>query len=403
MRIATLLVAMIALLVPSLMAAPASVEVEFAYFQSNPASDEEGLPPGTRPAYLSSANRDTRGVAFNRNSSEAFETVLISEDDGNQIIVCNADTGSEVRTISGVQTGDGTVDPYDIAVSDDGVIFVNGFGRTVRYLSDDTASPASGTVIAGSAVNGGVGASRALHATGSVTAGTCRLYISAGGNTSVVDVSGTLPGPLTGTEITTFTSTDADGTPAGAAFTETHAITGSVNRIYTGQVAAGRLDANDVQAGADLIVPSADDTYVQSATGQAICDNQPGQAFVVSGLSVIEDPTIYVDTSFVNPGVWALFEAGGPQDGVMIASLGDGSAPNTEFLPGGDGDGDGIWDAGAVNINGASQDGEIDAAFNVAGDNKVNVYAVGAGTDGFFARLSAPLSIPVELSVFSQD
>lgn len=367
----------------------------FCYVENDDTGASDINNGGTRPAYLATTLRDTRDVEYNGGSSEAFDTVLIPEEDNNDLFVCRADDGSVVRTIAGADTGDGTVDPYGVACSEDGVIFLNGFGRTVVYFADDSGTAVKTTLIAGASVHGGAGSSRMIHATGNVGAGTCRLYWSAGTDVVVYDVGGTLPASLTATLVATYTPDDG-----GTAISEAPGISGDVNTIYLAENAGGVRDVMVVSDGGDTVVPSADDTYI--AGDQAIADNQIGGIGVSTGLSVLTDTTINIGGATLG-GVYAIYEAGGSQDGIAVGSLGTSATAGVTaaIASGEDQEPDGWWDGGlGRNINGANLDGGVSAALF---ENEVNVWFTSAGADGAFGRLNIPGSIPVELSIFSTD
>ncbi|MBN1477390.1 hypothetical protein JXA47_11605 [Candidatus Sumerlaeota bacterium] len=370
----------------------------FCYVENDDTGASDITNGGTRPAYLAGTTRDTRDCEYNPSSTEGFPTVLIVEDDNNDLFVCRADNGSVVRTIASAETGDGTVDPYGVAVSEDGVIFINGFARTVVYFADDSGTATKTTLIAGATVHGAAGNSRAIHATGSVVAGTCRLYWSAGNDIVVYDVGGTLPTSLTATLVATYTPDDG-----GTAISDCPGIAGTVNTIHLTENAGNIRDVMVVQDGGDTIIPSADDTYV--AGTQAIADNQTGQIGVSTGISVIDDPIVSLGGTTTLPGVYAIYEAGGAQDGVAIASLGTDTVAGEAAPPplAEDQEPDGWWDGGATrNINSANLDGGVSAGLLGATD-VVNIWFVSAGADGAFGRLNVPGAVPVELSVFSTN
>ncbi|MCC5925010.1 MAG: CHRD domain-containing protein [Bacteroidetes bacterium] len=151
-------------------------------------------------------------------SSAAFATT-------GSVRVVNAATGEDVGSLdlSGY-TGTGTFVVSDVAVTDDGKIFVSNFGQNnfhpFRINMFDGINDDSPVEVLNDGINAGDTweVSRAISVTGSYTAGTATIYaISTGGNNSVAIYSQTGPGePFSDTPRVVALQT-VGGTPHAAA------------------------------------------------------------------------------------------------------------------------------------------------------------------------------------------
>jgi len=138
-----------------------------------------------------SGGSDTRGIAFN----PATGNVILGEDDGNDLAILDADTGTSIGAIINADTGDGTVDPFKVACSSDGYIYTFGFAASVKLVGTEATSDASGSPVLFQA--GSSGSCRSGYVTGSHTAGTATVVLDRGGTCYVYQNSGGAPGTYT--------------------------------------------------------------------------------------------------------------------------------------------------------------------------------------------------------------
>lgn len=112
---------------------------------------------------------DFRGVAV----SELTGNVIVGADDDNAVLVLDPDLNL-INIIQNADTGDGTVDPYRLRTSDDGQIYTQGFGGSVKRVGGEATQDASAMPI----VIAGTGTCRGLEVEGSFKDGTVVIAVS---------------------------------------------------------------------------------------------------------------------------------------------------------------------------------------------------------------------------------
>lgn len=170
--------------------------------------------------------------------------VAISVEDDDLVLIVDSAL-AEVGRITGADTGDGTVDPYQIAATADGQIFVNGYAGTVERLGTapvGTAASAGVSVVTGL----GAGNSRAVTAVGDWSAGTAILLVGRGTDVNILTQAG--PGSDVFSVVSTIThgfTSEVEGIAINAAQDTIYLLNnGSPLKKFTGTVGgAWTLDA----------------------------------------------------------------------------------------------------------------------------------------------------------------
>jgi hypothetical protein len=251
-------------------------------------------------------------------------------------------------------TGDATLDKYRLATSEDGYIFVNGFSGTVqRYTMTGTRETVV-TVADYAAVTPPItGASRALEVTGNVELGTAKIFVGKGSN--VIVFANTPATPDDFNYIGQFPSGYASG---DVAFIGSH---DGIN-VYAGLSTSVAMKKYVV-----AVTPAFSVTAGTDVVGYA--------GFAKNGVAVNADNSL-----------GAVAESGGPQDGFGIGDISAGGLTWVNILPaaGLDGDGDLLYDAGAINMDAANA--VVDVAMDPATGN---VYGYSSNTA---ASATAPAS-----------
>ena len=184
---------------------------------------------------------DMRGVAYDPTE----DYLVVCEDDGDQVAVIERISGATVTLINNADTGDGTVDPFRVRVSEDGMIFTQGFAGSVKLVGDATATntdAAAAPIVVNSASYGvGTGSSRSLCVVGSYAAGTCSILSTRGATLGIFQntPSATATFVLSATIATGF-STEPHGiwtTPDLSEIWVYQQSTGS--KLFTGSVGSG--------------------------------------------------------------------------------------------------------------------------------------------------------------------
>jgi hypothetical protein len=282
----------------------------------------------TGNTWLDSANRG-RGVAFIAGSAASNTygenaVAVISHDltAPADIHILAADDGTNLGSFSVATTGDATLPLYRVAASDDGKIFVNGFEGTVRMYTDTTgASPSdiiTRTEVASRVASGGV---RGLAVTGDVSAGTAKIFLSRGANVIVY-----------GNSVGNVGTFDFLGTFSAAPFTADIS-------------ALAAPDENTVYA----VVASS--TAPNAAVNKWTVSYAP---FTASSATTLNNLTAFVKTALavnIDQSLIAIAEAGGGQDGFIIADINGSDIDNISPATGLDNDGDNVYDGGTTNLN----------------------------------------------------
>lgn len=304
----------------------------------------------TGNSWIDAANSG-RGIDFieanaTQNTFDAdLIAVLTSTGATADVQMLRASDGFNFGSFATQATGDPTLDKYRLATSEDGYIFVNGFGGTVqRYTMTGTLETVVNSATYAAITPAVTGNSRALEVTGNVAAGTAKIFVSRG--RTIVVFGNTPAAPDTFNYLGQFDSGFAAG---DLAFIASH-------------------DGVNVWAGTNGAVPIKKYTVAVTPSFSVVTEGDVAgyAAFIKQGLAVNADNSL-----------GALAEAGGAQDGFAIANISpdgltwDNIAPATGL----DADGDALYDAGAINLDAANL--TVDVAMDPATGN---VYGYSSNT-----------------------
>ncbi len=286
----------------------------------------------------------------------------------NNIEILAADDGQNLGNFAMSDTGDATLPHYRVATSEDGYIFVNGYAGTVQRYTLAGGAPVEVVAdeIYATLTPAVTGNSRALEVTGSVAAGTAKIFVSKG--TTVVVFGNSVATPDTFTSLGQFTAPSYTGTDIAAL--------GSHDGVTLYASTASSATPNDVVKKFTISYSPFAATFDGDVAGFA--------AFVKQGLAV------NADNSQITIG-----EGGGAEDGFAIAAVRDNGLtfenvpPNAALSV----DADAVYDAGANVLNAAST--VVDVAMDPA-TSEVYGYSPGNGTNGGVANIR--IDIPSNVS-----
>ncbi len=262
------------------------------------------------------------------------------------IQMLRASDGMNFGSFPTQSTGDAPLDHYRLATSEDGYIFVNGFGGTVqRYTTAGTLLTVIAAADYATIVPAITGTSRALEVTGNVGLGTAKIFV--GRATKIIVFGNSLATP----NVFSYLGQFASGF-AGAG--EVHSI--------------GSHDGLNVVASTNsgLAIKKYTVAYTPTFSATAGTDVSQYAVFAKQGLAVNADNSL-----------GALAEAGGTQDGFAIANIAVDGLTWNNIVPaaGLDADGDALYDAGTINMDAANA--TIDIAMDPATGN---VYGYSSNT-----------------------
>lgn len=200
-------------------------------------------------------SNNIRGVALN----PATGNLVVTSTDNN-IAIVNKSNGSLIKNIPNAGTGDATISLYRVGVSDDGYIYTQGFGGTVKLIGTEAVTDATTPILTFNV--GGAGSTRTMVVKGSHTAGTAKVYVLRRTN---IYVWGNTPGDVnTYAQLTAiahgYTDAQADGA-GGLAVSDDLSMV--VAHSPSGGIGSRKFDINvpgDVTGGytadASFITPS---------------------------------------------------------------------------------------------------------------------------------------------------
>ncbi len=309
--------------------------------------------------YWTAAGADEfSGIGAIRINEYSGNTIAIADDDNNTVHIHKAANGDYLYDLSNEGLPENfwvsVVDPYRVAVTDDGQIFAHKFnGTVVRWTNDaDTTKPEIVIDLSGES-----GSSRGLEVAGSGDAVT--VYLSKGADVRVFQDDGS--GNFVENNAMKINAPFADEAEGIAAQ--------STERVWLVNNAASARAVYDWTG----------TSYALNSEATAAL---PFQAFSAQGVDVDTTEQLYI-----------LGEGGGDLDGIAIGTTaGENYPPDPASL---DSDGDGVYDAsGQINSANFVVDVAIDRENNF-------VYWVSAGPGGGFGKLKA--NVPQTTTIAEVD